>query len=767
MDRHGELTVGWKGLATATATLLGLSLALPGVGRGEETFTLSLDRDRAFPPAALVSTENPSSSAILRHELNASVDPEKGWIRATDRIFILHASGTDGSEPVPLMLWKDLQLVDVRGDGVEVGFEEPERFRAKSFWKRPPYAELGGYEVARQIDLHLRAPGAEAVWPDTTVVTLTYEGAIVDSLHPPKAAYARSFDTTAGLILPEGAFLAYSSFWIPTRPAEVFTFDLTVTTPAEWRTVSQGRMAKDVKQGTDRVMRWDCPHPMEEIYLVAGPYEENHLRHGDVMAQTFTYADTDSSIYNRYLRGTGAYLDLYEAKVGPYPFAKFALVENFWQSGFGMPSFTLLGNRVIRLPFILDTSYGHEILHNWWGNGVFVDRSEGNWCEGLTTYGADYFYEERKGEEEAMRYRLTALQNYRDYVSDAEDIPLASFRERHDFTTQAVGYSKSMMVIHQLRRAVGDTAFDHGLQRFYRDHLWKAATWSQLFSSVAAASKEDGGPSIDPERWRSQWIERSGAPVLSMENVTVDGGTGHRQVRFDLVQEPMDGGSPYSLLVPVRILGSDDHQVDREVSVKDARTQVSIPCGFEPEIASVDPDFQVLRRLHREEIPTRLSQVLGADSVAIVIADGLDESVASACEELAVEWAKGQRAGVFREGEVKLPTGEGTGDVGFWFLGRGSAADRAVTESHLPGDVAGSGGSGPTGGASSVVLTGSLGGFPWGLIDARSADDVAALGSKVPHYGKYSYLVFEEGSVQDKGVWPAGDSPLRKRFGSD
>ena len=38
-----------------------------------------------------------------------------------------------------------------------------------------------------------------------------------------------------------------------------------------------------------------------------------------------------------------------------------------------MPSFTLLGPQVIRFPFILTSSYPHEILHNWWGNSVFVD----------------------------------------------------------------------------------------------------------------------------------------------------------------------------------------------------------------------------------------------------------------------------------------------------------------------------------------------------------------------------------------------------------
>lgn len=797
MSRSISLSV----LPCAWLVALGIAQAAHGA---EGTFTLSLDsRPVAYPPTALVSTENPARGAILHHEVAATLDPASGTLRATDRIHVLHAPGTPADAVFPVLLWKELRLIEVEGEGVEVVATESARLQPKAFWRRPPYAELAGFENARQIDLALAGAGGRggpasggtgaggtnnasasegpAVWPDTVVVTLVYEGTIVDSLQAPDAAYARSFETTAGLILPEGAFLAYSTFWIPTRPEEIFTFDLTTTTPAAWRTVSQGRMAKDVVQGADRVMRWECPHPMEEIYLIGGPYEENHLRHGEVMAQTFTYANTDSSIYNRYLRGTGAYLDLYEEKIGPYPFAKFALVENFWQSGFGMPSFTLLGDRVIRLPFILDTSYGHEILHNWWGNGVFVDRSEGNWCEGLTTYGADYFYEERKGEEDAMRYRLNALQNYRDYVSEAEDLPLTEFRERHDFTTQAVGYSKSMMVIHQLRRAVGDAAFDDALHRFYRDHLWRRATWSDLFRSFAEVGD------VDPEVWRRQWIERSGAPVLHIENPRVHGSHEERSLSFDLVQEPMDGGAPYAVLVPVRVLGDHDHQVDREVRVTAGRTPVTVACGFEPTLLAVDPDFHVLRRLHREEIPTRLSQVLGADSIAIVIADDLPTELRAACEELAAEWSKGQRAGVFGEAEAgsrlaALSGAVGTGGAGsrpgtaaqpsssspagtgalesgvaVWLLGRGELADEIVAASRLSASVD------PASGERSVVLTGLAGGLTWGLLDAIRPEDLAALGRKVPHYGKYSYLVFDDGENADKGIWPAGDSPLRTR----
>ena len=61
---------------------------------------------------------------------------------------------------------------------------------------------------------------------------------------------------------------------------------------------------------------------------------------------------------------------------------------------------------MIRLPFIMHTSLGHEIAHCWWGNGVYVDYEKGNWSEGLTTYVADYLYKERASLGQAREYRL-------------------------------------------------------------------------------------------------------------------------------------------------------------------------------------------------------------------------------------------------------------------------------------------------------------------------------------------------------------------------
>jgi len=90
-----------------------------------------------------------------------------------------------------------------------------------------------------------------------------------------------------------------------------------------------------------------------------------------------------------------------------------------------------------RKKFILYTSLPHEILHNWWGNGVFVDFAKGNWSEGLTAYMADHFNDEQKGKDK--EYRRKALERYANYAAEGRDIALADFSSRHDEASQAVG----------------------------------------------------------------------------------------------------------------------------------------------------------------------------------------------------------------------------------------------------------------------------------------------------------------------------------------
>src|SRR5699024_4637864 len=153
------------------------------------------------------------------------------------------------------------------------------------------------------------------------------------------------------------------------------------------------------------------------------------------------------------------------------------------------------------------TSYPHEILHDWWGNGVWVDHASGNWSEGLTTYLADQLLAEQRGR--GAEARRAALQKYADFVAHAQDFPLAAFKARHGEVTQAVGYDKSMMLFHMLRMRIGDARFIQGLRRFYHKNRFRAASYADLCRAFEASSGED------LSGFFHQWVKRVGAPQLA------------------------------------------------------------------------------------------------------------------------------------------------------------------------------------------------------------------------------------------------------------
>jgi aminopeptidase N len=251
----------------------------------------------------------------------------------------------------------------------------------------------------------------------------------------------------------------------------------------------------------------------------------------------------EAPLAQRYLDATAQYLELYNALLGPYPYPKFALVENSWESGYGMPSFTVLGSKVIRLPFIVSSSYPHEILHNWWGNGVFVDAQQGNWCEGLTAYLADHLMQEQRGS--AVTYRRATLQRYTDYVSAHSEIALMAFRARHSAATAAIGYGKALMLFHMLRQQMGDSAFIKALQGFYRDYLFQRASFDALRHAFASVTGEDMSEVF------LQWVARSGAPELRISAATVQPDS--QGYRLSVILNQVQPGPAYRLQVPLAV----------------------------------------------------------------------------------------------------------------------------------------------------------------------------------------------------------------------
>ena len=156
--------------------------------------------------------------------------------------------------------------------------------------------------------------------------------------------YARGFSESPGIISDIGVYLAGSTYWVPYFNDDLITFNLTAKTPAGWKTVSQGTRTKDEDVNGVHIDRWESPEPMEEVFLIAAKFTEYDQTAGAVKAMVFLRTP-DETLANEYLQLTAQYLEMYRQLIGPYPFSKFALVENFWETGYGMPRLLCLAKK--------------------------------------------------------------------------------------------------------------------------------------------------------------------------------------------------------------------------------------------------------------------------------------------------------------------------------------------------------------------------------------------------------------------------------------
>ncbi len=477
--------------------------------------------------------------------------------------------------------------------------------------------------------------------------------------------YARSFAETPGIVDPKGLYLAGATLWYPqlagAQASELMTYTLTVNTPAGWHLIAPG---DGVSTGADGKARWHTPAPVDEISLSGGPLTPYATRAGTVEAQVYL-RQPDPALASKYLDATSRYLRMYNELLGPYPYQKFALVENFWETGYGMPSYTLLGPQIIRFPFILTSSYPHEILHNWWGNSVYVDYGTGNWCEGLTAYLADHLLKEVEGQ--GAEYRRDVLKKYRDFASTSGDFPLREFRSRHSAATEAVGYGKTLMGFHMLRRQLGDDLFRQTLKRYYKEFRGQRASFADVRSVFEAASGRD------LRRFFEEWVNRTGAADLVVADVSSRRRAGGYTVTGTVRQRQ---SGPYALEIPV-VVTTAAGPVTALVRSQAAATAFSIDTPGEPLSVAVDPEFDLFRSLDPRETAPSIGQLFGATQVTAVL-PGEPAAETAAWRNMLKAWQNpASEITVVTDRELQ----EIPADRSVWLLGRSNRLAAALISS--------------------------------------------------------------------------------------
>ena len=538
-----------------------------------------------------------------------------------------------------------------------------------------------------------------------------------------------------------GSYLPAGSGWYAQIDDQLFAYRVLLELPAGQRGLVPGRLGEesDTEQGYRATFHF--PQPAQGLDLFAGPYvvrERRLEREGAEPLRLRTWLHPEvAGLSDGYLEAAVRYLEMYQNWIGPYPFTEFSVVSSVLPTGFGMPTLTYLGVDVLRLPFIKSTSLGHEVLHNWWGNGVYVDYAGGNWAEGLTTFMADYTYKERESAAAALGMRLDWLRDFA-AVPPEQDQPLRRFTARTHAASQIVGYHKAAFLFLMLRERLGEQMFDAGLRRFWREQAFARAGWSDLQRSFEQAS----GQAL--ASFFAQWLERSGAPALRIAQARVLADADGFRVQGVLAQsEPA-----YLLRVPVALEtaeGSDVHVLE----LSDTQHVFELRSHARPSALLLDPQLQVFRRLDPAELPPILRQVM-LDPGTLTVVPSADPSLRAAAQSLAAK---------LLDHTPRMHAAIPEVDAPLLLIAASPEIDAFLARNRLPlrPPEAASGK-----GSAQVWAVRQRNGRALVAISVEDTSALVALERPLPHYGRQSWLVFQGAQALERGVWPS--LPVAWRF---
>lgn len=512
----------------------------------------------------------------------------------------------------------------------------------------------------------------------------------------------------------EGAPQSIFGDWFPVAEEKAYVM-LKVAVPKGYLPLFEG---EETSEPFNNVYTFHSRGEAEKPHLtITSGVEVKSVEAAGVTVRT-AFSKKNAGFADEYIQKSIEYIKMYSELIEKYPYGSFTILEVPYPVGYAFDGFTTLGSTVIPMPFITETSLGHEILHQWFGGAVGINYDKGNWAEGITTYMADYYYNELKwmGKE----YRKNSLISFGAYSDNETDFPMSEFKARHGKSGSAVGYNKAMMFFHMLKRTYGNDKFLDAVRLFVKDNTGRRASWDDWKKAFVTVAGDDAAQLFDT------WITSKGLPAYSAEKISVKSVNGRYVTSFNLVRK----GEGFVADVPVTVKTVTGQQ-DFILRSDNGSTGFDLATETEPVSLVIDPYYDVPRALYPAEIPPVISAYLGASKKVFVTDSERFNCLSGVSEQGEVKQVsyKGFRLEDYKDYSVMLA---GVPDHFYEkYFGRApEQGDGLLVKTYKnPFSI------------DNVVV--SVSGSP---------DGIEGVCRRLPHYGKYSELVFAKGRNVKKDV---------------
>jgi hypothetical protein len=364
-----------------------------------------------------------------------------------------------------------------------------------------------------------------------------------------------------GIPMEQHYLYSHRSYWYPQGLASSYApATVRIAVPAGLDVVATGRpTAPPETDRGRRVFTFEAAEPVRYLACVISRFTELDPRDVDMPGgepmTLLAHANPRQAGRGRAMMADAAdMLAFYASLAGgaPYPSLTLAVAESDRPGGHSPPYFALVHQIMpttdlvwrhdpVNFDGFPNYFLAHEVAHQWWGHAVGWKNYHEQWIsEGFAQYFAALYAERQRGAG-AFASVLRQMRQTAMAASDQGPVYLG-YRLGHlrndNGVFRALVYNKGAMVLHMLRRLVGDEAFFGGLRTFYAEWQFRKAGTDDFRQVMERASGRD------LSRFFETWIYGASIPQVTFRS----------QVRNDLAELRFETREPVDAAIAVTIL---------------------------------------------------------------------------------------------------------------------------------------------------------------------------------------------------------------------